>query len=103
MNIAKESLQENMAEILKNLPSEFHEDAKKEIAEMPNVAESAPSNDAQIAAIKAELVANPDVNESEAASELKDIKAPEAITPATEAETKTEMDALLAEVKKSIS
>ncbi|WP_034057351.1 hypothetical protein [Lacinutrix jangbogonensis] len=102
MNKVKDSLKENLDEILKNLPSEFHEDAKKELDNMPDVAEAAPSSAAQISAIKAELVANPDVDESAAAAELTDIKAPEVSVPATKEETEAEMAALLAEVKKSI-
>tara|TARA_R110000787_G_scaffold12665_4_gene40697 strand:- start:5297 stop:5608 length:312 start_codon:yes stop_codon:yes gene_type:complete len=103
MNKVKESLKDNIEEILKNLPSEFHEDLKSELDKMPDVEEAVASIDSQIAAIKAELVANPDVDESAAAAELKDIKAPEAVIPATEAEIKADMAALLAEAKKSIS
>lgn len=100
MNKAKESLKENMAEILQNLPTEFHADAKKELDAMPDAADAPASTDAQISAIKAELVANPEVDESAAAGELKEIKAPEAIAIPTEAESEAEMTELLAEAKK---
>lgn len=100
MNKAKESLKENMSTILESLPTEFHADVKKELDAMPNAADAAPSADAQISAIKAELVANPEVDESAAAGELKEIKAPEVIAKPTEAESEAEMAELLAEAKK---
>lgn len=102
MSKVHESLKANESEILAALPKEFHEDFKKQVA-APAAAEEAPlSGEAEIQAIKAELVANPDVDESAAAAELKDIKAPGRIPVPTEAESKAEEEALLAEVKASI-
>ena len=101
MSKIQESLKANEAEILAALPSEFHAGFKKEMEAPP--ADAAPlSGEAQIAAIKAELVANPDVNETEAAGELKDIKAPDPIVLPTAEESASEQAALLAEVKASI-
>ena len=74
MNPAKQSLEENEAEILAALPKEFHEDFKKEVAAMPNTAPTQLSGDAEVAAIKAQLKANPAVDEAAAADQLKDIK-----------------------------
>ena len=99
MNKAKDSLTENLDEILANLPSEFQEDFKKQVADMSDTAEAPLSGDAEVAAIKAELSANPDVDESAAAAELKDIKASEPVVAATEAELKEDMEKLLSEVK----
>lgn len=95
MNKAKESLKENMSEILENLPKEFQEDFKKQLDGMPDAADAPISDDAQIAAIKAELVANPSVDESAAADELKEVKAPVKATLASEAEIKAEMEEAL--------
>jgi hypothetical protein len=100
MNKAKESLEENMAAILESLPKEFHADLEKEVA----ATTSAPaplSGEAEVAAIKAELVANPDVDESAAAAELTDVKAPAALVPPTAAELETEKAALLKEAEAS--
>ena len=100
MNTVKESLEANMTEILANLPEEFHADLKKQVADAP--APQAPlSGAAEVEAIKAELVANPDVDESAAAGELKDIKAPEAIVPATKGELEKQQAEMLAEAEKS--
>ena len=97
MNKAKDSIKENIEEILTNLPSEFQDDFKKQVEEMSDTEEAAPSSDDQIAAIKAELKANPDVDESAAASELGDIKAPEAVVPSTKEEDEANMAQLLKE------
>lgn len=87
MNQAKASLEENKAAILAALPKEFQADFEKELAAMPNTAAPAQLNgEAAIPAIKAELKENPDVNETEAAAELKDIKAP-AISVPTDAKS----------------
>ncbi|MFT6500948.1 MAG: hypothetical protein ACJASQ_001058 [Crocinitomicaceae bacterium] len=100
MNKAKESLEANMAAILESLPKEFHADLEKEVA--ATTAPPAPlSGEAEVAAIKAELVANPDVNESEAAAELTDIKAPAAIVPPTEAELEKHKADMLKEAEAS--
>jgi len=74
MNPEKQSLQENEKEILAALPEEFHEDFKKQLSAIPNEAPAPLSGDAEVAAIKAELKANPAVDEAAAADELKDIK-----------------------------
>ena len=74
MNPEKQSLQENEKEILAALPAEFHEDFKKQLAALPDTAPTPLTGDAEVAAIKAELKANPDVDEKAAADELKDIK-----------------------------
>lgn len=100
MNKAKESLEANMAEILASLPKEFHADFKKEVA-ATNAPPAPLSGEAEVAAIKAELAANPDVNESEAAAELTDIKAPAAVVPATEAELNTQKAEMLKEAEAS--
>jgi hypothetical protein len=99
MNKAKDSLKANLEEILANLPAEHQEDFKKQVEAMPDVAEAPLSGDDQIAAIKAELVANPDVDESAAAGELKEIKAPDAIVQPSEAELKEEMAKMLSEAE----
>ncbi len=57
------------------------------------------SGDAEIEAIRAELIANPAVDENAAAVELKDIKLPPPIVPATETELATEHAELLKEAK----
>ena len=81
MNPAKASLEANKEAILAALPPEFQADFEKQLADMPNTAPPAQlSGEAAIPAIKAELKANPDVDEKAAASELKDIKAPEVIS-----------------------
>lgn len=98
MNKVQTSLIENESEILASLPKEFHEDFKKELS-TPAVEEAPLSGSAEVAAIKAELAANPSVDESAAAPELKDIKAPAAVVLPTEAESAAEQATLLAEVK----
>jgi hypothetical protein len=102
MSKIHESLKANQEEILAALPEELHADFKKEL-EMPPVEEPALSGDAEIEAIKAELFANPSVDENLAAEELKEISAPGKVAPLTEAEAKAEEEALLAEVKAGIS
>lgn len=99
MNKAKNSLKENLDEILSNLPEEFHADLKKEIDKIPDAEEVALKGEEAINAIKAELKANPDVDETAAAAELKDIKAPEVPTPASEEELEKQKEELLAEAK----
>jgi hypothetical protein len=99
MNSAKNSLLDNKDEILSNLPKEFHEDFLKNIEEMPDAQEATLSDHEVVAAIKAELVANPDVDESAAAAELKDIKAPVAAAPPSEAEMEEQKAQLMAEAK----
>lgn len=74
MNPEKQSLEENEKEILAALPKEFHEDFKKQLAAIPNTAPVQLSGEAEVAAIKAELKANPAVDETAAAAELTDIK-----------------------------
>ncbi|MFY0630325.1 MAG: hypothetical protein JXR05_08075 [Flavobacteriaceae bacterium] len=87
MNPAKASLEENKAAILAALPKEFQADFEKQLADMSNIAPAAQLNGADaIPAIKAELKENPAVDESAAAAEIKDIKAPEVSTPETSAE-----------------
>lgn len=76
MSKVQESLKANESEILAALPKEFQEDFKKELAAPAPPVEAPLSGSAEVAAIKAELAANPSVNESEAAAELTDIKAP---------------------------
>lgn len=100
MNQAKASLEENKEAILAALPKEFQKDFEKQLADMPNTAPEAPlSGSAAIPAIKAELAANPDVNESEAAAELKDIKAPEVVVAPTAAENEANIAKAIADIK----
>ena len=101
MNTEKDSLKENLDEILANLPAQFHEDLKKQVAELPDTAPAAPTSEEQVAAIKAALKENPAVDESAAAAELGDIKAPELPAQPSEAEVEAEMAKALAEMKKS--
>ncbi|MDG1332623.1 MAG: hypothetical protein P8P74_09855 [Crocinitomicaceae bacterium] len=101
MSKIHESLKANETEILAALPQELHDEFKKQMA-TPPVEEPALSGDAEIAAIKAELVANPSVDESAAADQLKEISSPGKITPLTEAEAKAQEEELLAEVKKGL-
>lgn len=98
MSKIHESLKANQEEILAALPEELRADFKKEL-EMPPVETPHLSGDDEISAIKAELVANPSVDENLAADELKEISAPGRVAPLTEAEAKAEEEALLAEVK----
>ena len=84
MNKEKQSLEENKAEILAALPKEFHEEFEKRLNAMPDTAPAPPTNKEVVKAIKAELEANPNVDEKKAAAELKDIKAPEPLPPAEE-------------------
>jgi hypothetical protein len=86
MNNVKNSLVENKDHILSSLPKELHEDFLKNIDEMSDEKEEPLKGDAAVSAIKAELKANPDVDEATAAAELKDIKAPEALEPVSEEE-----------------
>ena len=88
MNKIQESLEANKAEILKALPKEFQADFEKEAAQAaePTVVSGAE----EVAAIKAELAANPAVDENAAAGELTNIQAPAPVTPPTEAELETE-------------
>lgn len=88
MNKIQESLEANKAEILKALPKEFHADFEKEVSDAAEPVVLAGA--AEVAAIKAELVENPAVDESIAANELTDIKVPAPIVPATEAELATQ-------------
>ena len=97
MNKEKASLKENLDEILKNLPAEMHDDFKKQVDEMDDAAPAAPSAEDQVAAIKAELVANPAGDES--AAEIGEVKAPEAVAPLSEAEVEKEMAGSLEEAK----
>ena len=101
MSKIHESLKANESEILAALPKELHEDFKKQM-ETPPVEEAPLSGDAEIAAIKAELVANPSVDENLAADELKEISSPGKAMPLTEAEAKAQEEELLAEVKAAI-
>lgn len=68
MNAIKESLEANMAEILENLPPELHDDAKKEVAAAADAAP--PSAEEELAAIKAEMTANPDIDEATLMAEV---------------------------------
>lgn len=78
MNKIQESLEANMAEILSAIPADMRDEAKKNLAtEVTNTTEPAAlSGNDEVSAIKAELAANPAVDETAAAAELKDIKAP---------------------------
>ena len=91
-NIA-ESLKENLEHILKELPEELHEDAKK-AAEGAQEAVRL-SADEEVAAIKKELVDNPDIDESVVGE----------IDPATHQPpappTKEEQEAAIAEAQKN--
>jgi len=98
MSRITESLKENKDEILAALPEEFHEEFKKQL-EMPILEGPTLSGEAEVEAIKAELVANPSVDEHMAAGELKEISAPGKIKPITDEEAKAEEEKLLAEVK----
>jgi len=78
MNKIQESIDANMDEIISSLPKEFQADAKAKLtAEAAAMSIPAPlTGTAEVAAIKAELAANPAVDETKAAAELTDIKAP---------------------------
>jgi hypothetical protein len=99
MNKAKNSFLENKEEILANLPKEFHEGFMKDLEDMPSAEEKSLSEEEVVSAIKAELVANPDVDESAAAAELKDIKAPIPVSAASEAEIEEQKAQMLSEAK----
>lgn len=101
MSRIHESLKANQEEILASLPEELRADFKKEL-EMPPVETPHLSGDDEISAIKAELVANPSVDESLAADQLKEISAPGRVAPLSEAEAKAQEEELLAEVKAGI-
>lgn len=102
MSKMHESLIANEAEILAALPKELHESFKKELTATPAPENGPLSGDAEIAAIKAELNANPAVDEKAAEAELKEIKAPGRIAVPSEAEAEAEQAKLLAEVKAQI-
>ncbi len=68
MSMIKKSLEENKAEILKNLPNEFHADFEAEVAKAAEIAP--PSATEEIAAIKAEMKANPDVDDAVLVAEV---------------------------------
>jgi len=95
MNTEKESLKAHKDEILKSLKPEFQQDFLNQIEGLPDNDPQILTGDAEIAAIKAELKANPAVDENAAADGLKDIKLPEPVVPATDAELATEKADLL--------
>lgn len=63
MSAIKESLEANKKEILEALPAELHADFEKEVEAA--AAASAPSAEEELAAVKAEMTANPDCDEAE--------------------------------------
>lgn len=74
MSNKKKSLEANQEEILASLPGEFQEDFKSS-SDGATTAGSSVNDKTETSAIKAELVANPSVDESAASGELKDIDA----------------------------
>ena len=101
MSKIHESLKANQEKILAALPEELRADFLKEL-EMPPIEYPVLSGNAEIEAIKAELKANPSVDENLAADELKEISSPGRVAPLSEAEAKAEEEALLAEVRAGI-
>ena len=99
MNKVKNSFLENKEEILSNLPKELHEDFLKSMDNMSDSEEKALTGDDAVKAIKAELTANPSVDEAAAAGELKDIKAPEPVKPPSDEEIEKQKAQLLEEAK----
>lgn len=98
MNTVKQSLIDNQAEILASLPENDHAAFKNSLESMSDKDEVQPlTGNAAVAAIKAELKANPDVDESAAAAELNDITAPVEYTAPTDQELTAEKDTLLKE------
>jgi len=98
MNKTRESLEENKAEILKALPVEFHADLGKEIQNAVDM--TAPSDEEELEAIKAELTNNPDIQEAEAIAHLDHNPTAHKLAPApSEEEQRTEMEERLAEAQ----
>jgi len=95
MNTEKESLKAHKAEILKSLKPEFQQDFLNQIEGLPDNDPQILTGDAEIAAIRAELKANPSVDENASAAELKVIILPKPIVPATDAELAAEKADLL--------
>lgn len=100
MNNVQQSLQENLEEIKKNLPEEFHADLEKQISDSGDATGTQLSGDAAVAAVKAELEANPEVDNTVAA-ELTDL-APVAAVEPSEAEQKHEMESQLSATKAEV-
>jgi len=68
MSAVKESLEANKEAILENLPAGLHADFEKEAAAATDAA--APSAEDELAAIKAELTANPDCDDATLIAEV---------------------------------
>lgn len=68
MSAIKESLEANKEAILENLPAELHAEFEKEVAAATDSA--APTADEELAAIKAELKANPDCDDAALIAEV---------------------------------
>ncbi len=97
MSAIKESLEANKDEILKNLPAELHAELEKEIEAAASV--TAPSAEEELAAIKAEMTANPDCNEAELIAEVeKNASAHRAESPPSAEEQEAAMKEALANV-----
>ena len=97
MSKIQESLKANESEILAALPKEFHADFKKEM-EAPTEEPTPLSGASEVEAIKAELVANPDVDDAAVLEDLKNIKAPTksgvVVTPEAAAEAAQKLKGL---------
>ena len=99
MNKMKESLVAHKSEILAKLGNTYEADLDKEIADLPENDTPPLEGDAEIAAIKAELKANPFVDENAAGPELAEIKLPPPIVPATDEEIAAEKADLLSQAQ----
>ncbi len=93
MNKVQESLEANKAEILAALPADLKAGFDKEIAAAVPAPVLTPEE--TVAAIKAELKENPDVDEAACAAELTNIAAPVAVAAPTEAELEVQKAAAL--------
>jgi len=91
MNKTLKSFQENAESILKELPKEFHEVAKKEIESVKDLESNTPERELEM--IKKELLDHPDID----ASIIKDINPKEhrSPKPPSEDEQKKAMEAEL--------
>lgn len=95
MSAIKESLEASKDQILENLPAEFHADFEKEVEAAAGASASVASED-ELAAIKAELTAHPDCDES-VVGEI-DPAAHRAAAPPTEEEQKAAIKDALGKV-----
>lgn len=102
MSMIKKSLEENKDEILENLPKEFHADFDAEVKKAAEI--KPPSAEEELAAIKAEMKANPDVDDKALIPEIeKNATAHRAPAPPSAEEQEAAKKAALAKVSELVA